>query len=169
MAQNSPPGHHRTTLSGYIFANKACIDNRKKLLNSNTSSTCIHNMANFGPVTSEIGSGVWDTRANFDGSVTARHSSSERQPNFAALNKGRHLFGRAAITLGIGSHSSSFYLFLLIIVFMAALCNRGAIIFLPCSFFPSSFFHLLLLLFFPRLISATVDRMSAILLHMVWP
>jgi len=40
------------------------------------------------------------------------------------------------------------------------------IIFLPCSFFPSFFF---LLLFFPRLISAAVDRMSAILLHMAWP
>jgi len=25
--QNSPSGHHRTTLSGYIFATKACIDN----------------------------------------------------------------------------------------------------------------------------------------------
>ena len=26
------------------------------------------------------------------GSVTARHSSSRRQPNFAALNRGRHLY-----------------------------------------------------------------------------
>ena len=51
---------------------------------------------------------------------------------------------------------------------MAALCNRGGgIIFVPCSFFPSSFY--LLLFFFPRLISAAVDRMSAILLHMAWP
>jgi len=24
--------HHRTTLSGYIFGNKACIDSRKKLV-----------------------------------------------------------------------------------------------------------------------------------------
>ena len=30
--QKSPSGHHRTTLSGYIFANKARIDNRKKLV-----------------------------------------------------------------------------------------------------------------------------------------
>jgi len=28
--QKSPPGHHRTNLSGYIFAIKARIDNRKK-------------------------------------------------------------------------------------------------------------------------------------------
>jgi len=38
------------------------------------------------------------------------------------------------------------------------------IIFLPCDFF-----LLLLFLFFPRLISATVDWMSTILPHMVWP
>jgi len=53
---------------------------------------------------------VWGTPAQFQplsllGSVTARQSSSERQPDFAALNRGRHLlFGRATITLGIGPH-----------------------------------------------------------------
>ena len=47
MAKNSPSAHHRPTLSGYIFATKACIDNRKKnLLNSNTSSTSSHNTVN---------------------------------------------------------------------------------------------------------------------------
>ena len=30
--QKSPSGHHRTTLSGYIFATKAIIDNRKKVV-----------------------------------------------------------------------------------------------------------------------------------------
>jgi len=30
--QKSPSGHHRTTLSGYIFATKPRIDNRKKLV-----------------------------------------------------------------------------------------------------------------------------------------
>jgi len=75
-------------------------------------------------------------------------------------------------------------------LFMVALCNRETIyifmlwfvlllsssslrspyvigrpyIFLPCSFFPSFFFF-----FFPRLISAAVDGMSTILLHMAWP
>jgi len=48
-------------------------------------------------------------------------------------------------------------------LFMAALCNRGAIIFLPCSF------YLLSSSFFPRLISAAADWMSTILLHMEWP
>ena len=32
IAKNSPSGHHRTTLSGCIFATKACVDNRKKLV-----------------------------------------------------------------------------------------------------------------------------------------
>jgi len=49
--QKSPSRHHRTTLTGYIFATKAYINYRKKnLLNSNISSTCPHNMANFGPL-----------------------------------------------------------------------------------------------------------------------
>jgi len=39
----------------------------KNLLNSNMSSTCSHNMANFGPLMAEIGSGVWCTPANFNG------------------------------------------------------------------------------------------------------
>jgi len=60
---------HRTTLSGYIFATKACINNRKKVLNSNTSSTYPHNMVNFGPPVAEICWRIWDTRtpANVNG------------------------------------------------------------------------------------------------------
>jgi len=29
IAKSSPFAHHRATLSGYIFATKACIDNQK--------------------------------------------------------------------------------------------------------------------------------------------
>jgi len=54
VAKNSPSAHHRTTLSGYIFANKAQIDNQKKMLNSNISPTCPYNMVNFGPLAAEI-------------------------------------------------------------------------------------------------------------------
>jgi len=39
IAKKSPSGHYRTTLSGYIFANKARIDNRKKIVKQNVSST----------------------------------------------------------------------------------------------------------------------------------
>ena len=90
--QKSPSGHHLTTLSGYIFATKARIDNRKKnLLSNNEFSTCPHNMLNFGPLTAEIYWPVWGTPSKFQrpsrlGSVTAH-----RQPNFVALNRGRHL------------------------------------------------------------------------------
>ena len=66
--QKSPSGHYRTTLSGYIFANKAYIDNRKKnLLRSNISSTCPRNMVNFGPLAAQMACLVWDTPANFSG------------------------------------------------------------------------------------------------------
>ena len=93
--KKSSSWHHRTTLSGYIFATKVRIDNRKNLLNSNISSTCPDNMANFGPLAAEIGSGVWGTSANFNGFrvlAALRHSSSGRRPNFAVLNRGRHLY-----------------------------------------------------------------------------
>jgi len=57
-----------------------------------------------------------------------------------------------------------------IVLIMAAVCNRGAIIFLPCGFFYLLLsFFLSFYLFFPRLISAIADWMSTILLHVVWP
>jgi len=68
IAKKSPSGHHRTTLLGYIVTTKAHIGNQKKnLLNSNTSPTCPYNMVNFGPLAAEIGLGVWGTPTNFNG------------------------------------------------------------------------------------------------------
>ena len=84
--------------------------------------------------------------------VTARHySMGVRQT--AALNRGRHLSRWVSANIS----SSSYLLFSSldlscrtldvylnsthgVALVMAALCNRGAIIFLPCSFFPSFFF-----------------------------
>jgi len=40
---------------------------KKNLLSSNTSSTCAVNTVNFGPLTAEIGSGVWGTPTYFNG------------------------------------------------------------------------------------------------------
>jgi len=59
-----------------------------------------HNMANFGPLTAEIGSGVWGTPANFNGFrflAALLHGTLVvtvvgHQPNFAALNIGRYLY-----------------------------------------------------------------------------
>jgi len=52
-------------------------------------------MVNFDPaLTAEIGSGVWGTPANFIGFcllAALLHDIYGRQPNFAALNRGRHL------------------------------------------------------------------------------
>jgi len=66
MAKKSPSAHHCTTSSGYIFLTKAHIDNRKKLLSSNISSTCPHDMVNFGTLTAEICWQVCGTPANFN-------------------------------------------------------------------------------------------------------
>jgi len=65
-------------------------------------------MVNFGPLAAEIVSLVWGTPGNFNGfrvlacSVTARHSTSGRQPNCGVEQTALPVFGRAAITLGIG-------------------------------------------------------------------
>jgi len=59
--------------------------------------TCPDNMVNFGLLMAEICWRVWGHPCKFQrvlrlGSVTARHSSSGRQPNFVALNRWRHLY-----------------------------------------------------------------------------
>jgi len=69
----------------------------KNLLNIDTSSTCPHSLANFGLLTAKICLASLGHPCKFPwlsrlGSVTARHSSSGSQPNFAALNRGRHLY-----------------------------------------------------------------------------
>jgi len=55
-------------------------------------------MVNFGPLAAEIGPVVWGNPANFNGFrvlealLHGTDSSSGCQPNFAALNRGRHLY-----------------------------------------------------------------------------
>ena len=102
------PSHNFVGL--YLCKYKACIDNRKKnLLSSNMSSTCSHNMVNFGPLAAEIVLLVWGTPSKFQrvsplSSVIARHSTSGRQPNCGVEQTAPPIFGRAAITLSIGPH-----------------------------------------------------------------
>ena len=83
-AKKSPSAHHRTTLSGYIFATKACIVKEKRL-------------------------------------VKKQYLESQR----SKMDQ-------------------------------------------PLTIF-TYFYYIFILLFFPRLISAVADWMSAILPHMVWP
>jgi len=95
--KKSPSWHHRTILSGYIFATKARIDNRKKLLSSNISSKCPPQYGELPPTSGwdcvvSLGHSSKFQRVSRLGSVTERHSSIGRQPNVAALNRGRHLY-----------------------------------------------------------------------------
>jgi len=88
LRKKSPSAHHHITLSGYIFATKARIDNQKNLLHGSISSTRPHNAVNFNLLTAEIGWRVWGTRANFNGfrvlaSLLQRRRSNEGRPNFA--------------------------------------------------------------------------------------
>ena len=49
---------------------------------------------------------------SYIGSVTARHSSSRRQPNFATLNRGRHLYSAGRPSRWALAHISSFFFLL---------------------------------------------------------
>jgi len=95
--QKSPSRHHRTTLSGYIFATKARIDNQKKnLLSSNICPTCPLNMVNFGPLAAEIVSLVSGSPLNFNGffvlTALLHGTLLVGVSQTAALNRGRHLY-----------------------------------------------------------------------------
>ena len=137
-------------------------------------------MVDFGSLAAEICWRVWGTPANFNGfhvlaAFTARHSSSRRQPNFAALNRGRHLYSAGRPSRWALAHICSCKLFMYslyrvlpwiiflitsknffrenklifhVVVIMAALSNRAGHYILPCGFF------YLFSSFFPRLISA---------------
>jgi len=109
MMQKSPSAHHRTSLSGYISATKAHIDNRKKnLLSSNISPTCSYNMVNFRPLVAEIVSLVWGTPGNFNGlCVLAALLHSQT----AALSRGHHLYSAGRPSRWALAHISSFFLF----------------------------------------------------------
>jgi len=93
--QKSLSGRHRPTSSAISLQLRHVSTIGKNLLSSNMSSTCPHNMVNFGPLVAVSGLGVWGTPANSTGFASWQHyctaSSSGHQPNFAALNRRRHL------------------------------------------------------------------------------
>jgi len=59
IAKNWPSGHHRTTLSGYIFSTKARVDNREKLVKQQYVLQMSPQYGELRPTKGEIGSGVW--------------------------------------------------------------------------------------------------------------
>jgi len=88
ITKNLPPGHHCTTLSGYIFATKACIDNRKKPVKQ---QYLLHMSSQYGELRRTSG---WDRFVSLGhpskfqwvshfGFVTAAMSLNGSQPNFA--------------------------------------------------------------------------------------
>jgi len=91
----SPSAHRRITFSDYVFVTKAFIG--KKLIKQQYLP---HMSLQYGELRA---TNSWDLLASLGhlskcqrvshlGSVTARHSSSGRHPNFAAFNRGRHLY-----------------------------------------------------------------------------
>jgi len=68
----------------------------KNFLRSNISSTCPHNMVNFGPLAAEIVSLVWGTTANFNGfrvlAALLHGTLVVGVCQTAAFNRGRHLY-----------------------------------------------------------------------------
>jgi len=135
--KNSPSGHHRTTLSGYIFAIKARIDNRKKLLSSNISSTCPHNMVNFSPLVAEIGPVVWGTPANFNKFrvlAALLHSTPVvGVSQTAVLNRGHQVHLAVRPSRSASAHISSWFLFLALFREISVMvCDR--LDWLPISF-----------------------------------
>ena len=100
----------------------------KKLLSSSTSSTCPHNMVNFGPLAAEIfvslGHPCKFQRVSRLGSVTARHSSSGRQANVAALNRRCHLYLAGRPSRWALAHIS-IYFYLLSSSFSSPILSRG--------------------------------------------
>ena len=96
--QKSPSGHHSTTLSGYIFAIKACIDNREKKLVKKQYP--LYMSSQYGELWPTSG---WDSfvslghprqfqRVSRLGSVTAWHSSSGRTEGATYIRQGGHHF-----------------------------------------------------------------------------
>ena len=157
--QKSPSGHHRTTSSAYIFATKAHRQSAKNLLSSNTFSTCPYNMVNFGPLSAEILSLVWSPLQISTGFASWQRYcmafSSGRQPNFVALNRGRHLCSAGRPSCWALAHilvvCAYFYCNICTCTgkaksarfFMVALCNRETIyifILFLSIFFLSFFF-----------------------------
>ena len=120
------------------------------------------------------------------GSVTSPHSSSGHQPNFAALNRGHHLYSTGRPSRWGLAHILVFTATCVAdadIIFLSCLWSPyvipQTIIFLLCGFHLSSLWspyvigqtitflpgNFYLLSFFPRLISAVWDWMSTILPH----
>ena len=116
-AKKSPKIRHLRTIAQLCRALSSQLRHistvEKKLLNSNISPRCSHNMVNIiSLLAAEICWRVWAPckfqRVSRLGSVTPRQSSSGCQPiNFAALNRRRHLYSAGRPSRWALAHISS--------------------------------------------------------------
>ena len=87
----------------------------KKSLSSNISSTCPHNMVNFGPLAAEIVSLVCVTPGNFNGfrilAALLHGTLVVDVSQSAAFNRGRHLYSAGRPSRWALAHISSSILF----------------------------------------------------------
>jgi len=100
--KNSPKNRRLGTIAQFCRAISSQLRHvstiKKNLLSSNTSSTCPHNLVNFGPLTAESDPVVWGTPANFNGFGVLASALLHGTPvlgvsrTFAALNRGHHLY-----------------------------------------------------------------------------
>ena len=110
--QKSPKSRHLGTIAQICRAISSQLRHvstiGKNLLSSDMSSTCPHNMVNFGPLTAEIGSGVWGTPTNFNGFRALAHISSFNGFRFsAALLHGTLVLG-VSETLRLGTEGATY-------------------------------------------------------------
>jgi len=102
----------------------------KNLLSSNISSTCPHNMVNFGPLAAEIISLVLGTPANFNGfcflAALLHGTLVVGVSQTAAFNRGRHRYSAGRLSRWALAH----------ILVSSALMNAAAVLStsLQCSF-----------------------------------
>ena len=84
----------------------------RKLLSSSMSSTCPHNMVNFGSLVTEIVSLVWGTPGNFNGfrilAALLYCTLVVGVSQTAALNRGRHLYWAGWPSRWAFAHISSY-------------------------------------------------------------
>ena len=110
--QKSPSGHHPTILSGYIFATKAYIDNRKKLVKQQYLPYMASKYGELSPLAAEILSLVWGTPGNFNGfrvlAALLHGTLVVGVSQTAALNKGRYLYSAGRPSRWALAHISSF-------------------------------------------------------------
>jgi len=90
-----------------------CRQSEKNLLSSNISSTCPHNMVNFGPQAAEIVSLVCGTPGNFNGfrdlAELLHGTLVVGVSQTAAFNRGRHLYSAGRLSRWALAHISSKY------------------------------------------------------------